>query len=73
MRYTAVFEFPLGEAPKVSANDGWLGGKICAVQFYDALQEIEVLNAEIERLRNQADNDICTIMELKEKLAKENK
>ena len=46
MRYTAVFEFETGYEPSVGIKDGWLGGDLCAVQFNDAL-------LEIERLQNQ--------------------
>ena len=46
MRYTAVFEFETGHEPSVGIKDGWLGGDLCAVQFNDAL-------LEIERLQNQ--------------------
>lgn len=52
MRYTAVFEFPEGIAPAVGVNDSWLGGKICAVQFSDALYELEKANAVIEAARD---------------------
>ncbi len=46
MRYTAVFDFEDGKEPAVGINDGWLGGKLCAVQFSDALKELEILRQE---------------------------
>ena len=49
MRYTAVFEFEAGKEPRVNKGNGWLGGKLCAVQFNDAL-------IENERLKNQDDD-----------------
>lgn len=51
-RYTAVFEFE--EAPAVCVKDTWLGGKLCAVQFNDAL-------VEIDRLRNQVNAAMVVI------------
>jgi len=55
MRYTAVFEFN-GEAPAVSANDGWNGGKLCAVSFSDELFALEKLRELAEAI---ADGDGC--------------
>lgn len=47
-RYTAVFEFPAGmEPPSVGAMNDWLGGKLCAVQFTDALRENERLHNQV--------------------------
>lgn len=45
MRYTAVFEFKEGEEPAIGKGDSWLGGELCAVQFSDALEELEGLQA----------------------------
>lgn len=44
MRYTAVFEWPEGEEPRVGRGDKWKGGELCAVQFSDALIELQALN-----------------------------
>ncbi len=40
-RYTAVFEWPEGEQPRVGVDSSWLGGKICSVAFYDALEDVD--------------------------------
>ena len=53
MRYTAVFEFD-GEAPAVSASDGWMGGKLCAVSFADEFFALEKLRELAEAI---ADGD----------------
>jgi len=53
MRYTAVFEFD-GEAPAVSAGDGWIGGKLCAVSFSDEFFALEKLRELAEAI---ADGD----------------
>ena len=53
MRYTAVFEWPKGEEPRVSKSDVWKGGKICAVQFSDALDELQRLK---EAAQHYCDN-----------------
>lgn len=51
MRYTVVFEFPDGEEPAVGKKDTWLGGDLCAVQFSDALSDLEKLQRDMETLR----------------------
>lgn len=43
MKYTAVFSWPEGKGPRVSADNGWLGGTLCEVQFSDGLLEKEKL------------------------------
>ena len=64
MRYTAVFEFE-GEAPRIGASDTWKGGKICAVSFSDALDELEILRDAAQHycdnyLRDEIDEpDLC--------------
>jgi len=52
-RYTAVFEWPDGEAPRISRNDNWMGGRIVACNFSDALTELRVLS---EAVQNYCDN-----------------
>lgn len=50
MRYTSVFEWPNGKDPTISANDGWLGGKLCSVTFADdtfALEKLRELAEDI--------------------------
>lgn len=49
IRYTAVFEFE-GLPPAVNKNDGWKGGKLCALSFKDDLEELEDLRAFVEEL-----------------------
>ena len=49
MRYTAVFEFQDGYEPAVGKKDRWLGGEIVALQFSDALAELEALRENGER------------------------
>jgi hypothetical protein len=40
MKYTAVFEWPDGEEPRIKKGDSWLGGKLVSVEFdSDALSE----------------------------------
>jgi len=41
VRYTAVFEWPDGEQPRVGVFSSWLGGKICAVAFEDCFGLVE--------------------------------
>lgn len=48
VRYTVVFEFD--EEPKIKGNDSWLGGKLCIVQFSDALKELEILRGVVEAI-----------------------
>lgn len=43
MKYTLVVEWPDGQEPSISAADRFKGGKVCAVQFADALAELEAL------------------------------
>lgn len=43
MRYTIVVEWPDGQEPRLSASDTFKGGRCCAVQFSDALQELEAI------------------------------
>lgn len=42
-RYTIVVEWPDGQIPYLSADDTFKGGRVVAVQFSDALAEIEAL------------------------------
>ena len=53
MRYTAVFEFE-GEPPAINKNDGWKGGKLCAVSFQDDMIALEKLRELAEAI---ADGD----------------
>ena len=52
-RYTAVFEWPDGEEPKVSRNNTFLGGRIIAVQFSDALEELERYRTALEQIADE--------------------
>ena len=52
MKYTIVVEWPDGEEPVVRATDQFLGGKVCAVQFSDALAELEAMIEAQDRMLN---------------------
>ena len=62
MRYTAVFEFE--EHPRISRLDSWLGGKLCCVQFSDAIAELEVANEMIEDIERWYHTDGSKVSEL---------
>jgi hypothetical protein len=62
MKYTAVFEWPEGEAPVVRKGEGWKGGELCAVSFSDALDELHRLREAAQHfcdnyLRYDHDNE----------------
>ena len=44
MRYTFVFDWPNGDEPRVGATTRWQGGRLHAVQFSDAIEELKSLN-----------------------------
>jgi hypothetical protein len=52
-RYTAVFEWADGEEPVVSRTTTLLGGRIIAVQFSDALQELERYRTALEHIADE--------------------
>ena len=58
MRYTAVFEWPDGQEPRVGPQHLWLEGVLCAVQFSDALAELAEQNERVEKL--EAENAALT-------------
>lgn len=55
MKYTAVFEFE-GE-PTINKSDTWLGGKLCSVQFSDALEELDALQEKIDDIEDWYNTD----------------
>lgn len=56
-RQTFVIEYNTpSEAPRVGSRMELLGGKLIAVQFSDALEEIEALQLEIDRLHQDNEN-----------------
>ena len=52
-RYTALFEWPDGEEPKVSRDNTFLGGRIIAVQFSDALEELKRYRNALEQIADE--------------------
>jgi hypothetical protein len=53
-RQTFVIEYAEpSQAPAVGAGMTMLGGDLVAVQFNDALAEVETLQAEVEHLRSE--------------------
>jgi hypothetical protein len=55
MKYTAVFDFE--NEPTIKASDSWLGGKLCVIQFSDALDELNKLEEKMEAIQNWYDTD----------------
>lgn len=55
MKYTAVFEFE--EEPNIKKSDAWLGGKLCSVQFSDALEELDLLKLKMESIQSWIDSN----------------
>lgn len=51
VRVTAVFEFPDGAAPIVSADSSWMSGRIVSVSFADDLMELEAARDLMELVR----------------------
>lgn len=54
MRYTIVVEWPAGQEPSIGAADEFKGGKVCAVQFSDALAELQALYEQNPGLQEPA-------------------
>jgi hypothetical protein len=52
-RYTVVFEWPDGEEPKISRTTTLMGGRIVAVQFSDALAELERYRTALEQIADE--------------------
>ena len=52
-RYTAVFEWPDGEEPKISRTTTLIGGRLIAVQFSDALEELERYRNALEQIADE--------------------
>jgi len=53
-RMTVVFEWPEGvEQPAINGGTEFFGGKCVAVQFNDALQELEETLEELEECKFQ--------------------
>ena len=49
MKYTIVFEWPDGQEPaSIGPSDYFKGGKVTAIQFSDALAELERVLNDIE-------------------------
>ena len=68
-KYTAVFDWPDGEEPRIKKSDAWLGGTLCSVTFYDAISDYNALKkAAIEVVVEHSDSASQSIIDMEKLL-----